>query len=123
MAIPPTASTGRTDNDDEVVPEMPEPNPTNALMARMRAGEKRQRDAEKAAEDAEGLAALLHRDFNDATGDVMSAIDEVGASLHRKMQALRAFKGQEEIAKALPTESNRLNKIAKRNESDDDGDD
>ena len=89
-------------------------------MARMRAGEKRcQRDAEKAAEDAEGLAALLHRDFNDATGDMMSAIDEVGASLHRKMQALRAFKGQEEIAKALRTESNRLNKIAKSNEDDD----
>ena len=34
------------------------------------------------------------------------------------MMALHAFKGQEEIAKALRTESNRLNKIAKRNESD-----
>ena len=49
----------------------------------------------------------------------MRAIDEVGASLHRKMQALRAFKGQEEIAKALRTESNRLNKIANPNEDDD----
>ena len=40
-------------------------------------------------------------------------------SLQRKIMALHAFEGQEEIAKALRTESNRLNKIAKPNEDDD----
>ena len=49
----------------------------------------------------------------------MRAIDEVGASLQRKMMALHAAKGQEEIAKAARAESNRLNKIAKSNEDDD----
>ena len=48
----------------------------------------------------------------------MRAIDEVGASLQRKMMALRAFKGQEEIAKTARAYSNRLNKIAKPNEDD-----
>ena len=34
------------------------------------------------------------------------------------MMALHAFKGQEEIAKTLWTDSNRLNKIDKNNEAD-----
>ena len=97
----------------------------NALMARLRAGQKRQRDAEEAAEAAEALAVRLHHEFNETTGDVMRAIDEVRASLQRKMMALpwgalRAFKGQEETAKAARAESNLLNKIAKPNEDDDD---
>ena len=43
----------------------------------------------------------------------------VPSALQRKMQALHAFKGQEEIAKAEWAESNRLNKIPKPNEDDD----
>ena len=53
------------------------------------------------------------------TGAPARCIDDLGAALQDKMRALLAFKGQEEIAKALRTESNRLNKIDKRNETDD----
>ena len=52
----------------------------------------------------------------------MCAIDDLGAALPRKMQALHAHKGQEEIAKAARAEWNRLNKIAKCKGSDDDDD-
>ena len=66
------------------------------------------------------LAVVIAVGLPAVARDVLRAIDEVGASLQGKMMALHAFKGQEEIAKAARAESNRLNKIAKPNEDDDD---
>ena len=76
---------------------------------------------QEAAEDAEALARRLHADFNETTREVMCAIDDLSAALQRKMQALHAFKGQEErdrqgsTGRIEPSQQD-----AKRNESDGD---